>query len=50
LVVATIGKKGGGFIDEVKQRSDVELWELDRFNRDQIPEKVIEWLRACQTR
>jgi nucleoside-triphosphatase len=40
-VVATIAQKGGGFIGEVKQRRDVELWELTRANRDSLPEKVL---------
>ena len=44
IVVATIGKKGGGFMDEVKQRNDVELWELTHDNRDDVPERVMTWL------
>jgi len=44
VVVATVGKKGGGFMDEVKQRSDTELWELTRNNRDAMPERVLAWL------
>jgi nucleoside-triphosphatase len=43
-VVATVGQRGGGFIAEVKRRPDVELWEIDRDNRDEIPARVVAWL------
>jgi nucleoside-triphosphatase len=43
-VVATIAQKGGGFISEVKQRRDSELWKLTRTNRDSLPEKALTWL------
>ena len=43
-LVATISTKGGGFIEKVKQRSDVEVWEVTKENRDELPEKVIAWL------
>ncbi len=36
-VVATIAQHGGGFIAEVRQRKDVEVWELTRGNRDELP-------------
>jgi nucleoside-triphosphatase len=44
-VVATIGKKGAGFIAEVKQRSDCRLWEITFENRDEIPDRVRCWLQ-----
>ncbi len=43
-LVATIGKRGGGFIEEVKARDDIELLEVSRTNRDTTPEVVLEWL------
>jgi len=43
-VVATIGKKGGGFMDEVKQRKDVALWEITHDNRDRMPDRILDWL------
>lgn len=43
-LVATVGKKGGGFIDEVKQRRDVELWEVTHANRDALPAEILNWL------
>lgn len=44
LVVATIGKKGGDFIDEVKARADAEMLEVTLVNRDSLPAEVIDWL------
>jgi nucleoside-triphosphatase len=34
MVIATIARKGGGFIAEIKQRSDIQLFELTQTNRD----------------
>ncbi len=44
-VVATIAKKGGGYIEQIKQRGDIELWELTKENRDRMPEVVVAWLK-----
>jgi len=46
-VVAAIAQKGGGFIAEVKQRTDVELWRVTRANREELPQQVLAWLRGC---
>jgi len=46
LVVATVAQHGGGFISEVKERPDVAIWEVTRSNREVLPERVIEWVRA----
>ena len=43
-MVATVGKSGGGFIDEVKARGDVELLEVTHANRDGLPTTVLDWL------
>jgi nucleoside-triphosphatase len=43
-VVATIGKKGGGFIEAVKARGDVELVEVTRDNRDTLAADILHWL------
>lgn len=48
LVVATIAFRGGGFIAEVKQRTDVEQWEVTLKNREELPERALAWLRAVQ--
>lgn len=45
LVVATIAKRGSGFIAEAKRRPDAELWEVTTANRDDLPDEVVRWLR-----
>jgi nucleoside-triphosphatase len=45
-VVATVARRGGGFIAEVRQRPDVELWTLTRANRDEMAARVLAWLEA----
>jgi len=43
-LVATIARKGKGFIAETQQRADTVLWEVTRANRDHLPQRVMEWL------
>ena len=43
-LVATVALRGGGFIREVKSRHDVEIWEVTRANRDEMPRQIIRWL------
>ncbi|MBI4588934.1 MAG: NTPase [Candidatus Rokubacteria bacterium] len=43
-MVATVAQRGVGFIAEVKGRSDAELWELTRGNRDGMPQQILAWL------
>lgn len=45
-VVATIARKGGGFIAEVKARPDVLSWEIGYANHDSMPARVVAWLSA----
>jgi nucleoside-triphosphatase len=40
-VIATVAKRGEGFISEVKQRADCELWTLTRENRDAMPAEIL---------
>jgi len=40
-VIATVAKRGGGFIAEVKRRKNCELWTLTRANRDTLPFEII---------
>jgi nucleoside-triphosphatase len=40
-VVATVAKRGAGFIAEVKRRDDCEVWTLTRVNRDVLPFEII---------
>jgi nucleoside-triphosphatase len=39
-LLATISKKGNGFIDQIKRRSDIEIVEVTRKNRDELPEEI----------
>jgi nucleoside-triphosphatase len=44
-VIATVAKKGGGFISDVKKRADVERWDVTYENRASLPERALTWLR-----
>lgn len=43
-LVATISKKGSGFIEQTKQRPDALLWEVTYANRNKLPEQILHWL------
>lgn len=43
-VIGTIALKGGGFIQEVKSRSDVVIIQVTEQNRSMLPEKLISLL------
>jgi nucleoside-triphosphatase len=45
-VLATIARRGGGFIADVKRRADGELWEVTVRNRDALPERIVGWVRG----
>ena len=45
-VIATVAKRGTGFIAEVKRREDCELWTLTRTNRDAMLEQMLARLGA----
>ena len=47
-VLATVAQRGGGFIAEVKQREDVLLWEVTLGNRDEMPDRLLAWLRSTR--
>jgi len=44
VLVATVAQRGGGFIAEVKQRPDVEVWTVTRSTRDSLPDLVVDWI------
>lgn len=44
LLVATVAQRGEGFIAEVKQREDCELWTLTRANRDAMAGRILAWV------
>jgi nucleoside-triphosphatase len=39
-LVATVALRGTGFIAQTKQRSDVEIWEVNEANRDELPGRI----------
>ncbi len=43
-VIATVGQTSGGFLAEVRDRSDAELWKLTTENRDRLADRVVEWV------
>jgi nucleoside-triphosphatase len=49
-LVATVAQRGGGFMDEVKRRRDVEVWTVTRGTRDTLPAKIAAWLEGAGTR
>jgi nucleoside-triphosphatase len=45
-VLATIARRGTGFIAEVRRRGDAELLEVTARSRDLLPEEIVAWARA----
>ncbi|SDY84081.1 NTPase [Nitrosomonas sp. Nm33] len=43
-LVATISKKGSGFIEQVKRRPDALMWEVTYDNRNKLPQQILHWL------
>ena len=44
-LLATITKRGNGFIDQLKHRNDVEIIEVTRENRDDLPEELAQKIK-----
>ncbi len=44
-VYERIGLRGGGFVAEVKRSKGCLLWEVTRVNRNELPSRVVAWLR-----
>lgn len=49
-VVATIALRGEGFIERIKSRSDADLWQVTRANRDDLPAQALAWLKEGRAR
>jgi nucleoside-triphosphatase len=45
-VVATVALRGAGLIAQVKTRGDAGCWMVTRANRDELPDRVLAWLRT----
>jgi nucleoside-triphosphatase len=49
-LVATVALRGSGFVAEVKSRDDIELWKVTRETRDQLPDRIVEWVNQAPAR
>lgn len=45
-LIATVAARGPGFIEEVKRRPDVEMFQVTRADRDQLPARLAERVRT----
>ena len=45
-VIATVARRGAGFIEDVRRRPDVDVWPVTRSNREELPEKILSRLRG----
>jgi nucleoside-triphosphatase len=45
-VIATIALKAGGFIDDVKRRPDVFLYEITERSREASAQEIAEWINS----
>ena len=45
-LLATIAKKGKGFVEQIKARSDIELIEITRTNRNDLPDRIAQKIKA----
>jgi nucleoside-triphosphatase len=46
-LLATIAKKGKGFVEQIKGRTDVEMIEVTRNNRDELPEELVRKIKSA---
>ncbi len=44
VVVAIIRADGGGYVRQVKDRTDVEIWELTGENSEQMLDEILAWI------
>lgn len=50
LVIATIPLKSGGFIEKIKKRPDVKLFELKESNRNDLPLEILREVKRFDQR
>jgi len=50
LLVATIHRDPGGFAGRIKRRPGVDLWEITKWNRDEMASRVLLWIQAATGR
>jgi nucleoside-triphosphatase len=46
-LVATVAQRGGGFIEQVKRRRDVEVWTVTHATRDALPDRLVGWIHGA---
>ncbi|HEX2228009.1 MAG TPA: NTPase [Candidatus Binatia bacterium] len=47
-LLATLSKKGDGLIDQIRRRRDVEIIEVTRKNRDELPDELLRKIYAIK--
>lgn len=47
-VIATVMARPHPWVDVLKARSDVTLWQVTVENRDQMPSRVLDWVQLVQ--
>jgi len=45
-IIATVLTAPHGWVDALKARPDVTLWQVTTENRDQMPARVMDWLKS----
>ena len=53
IVLGSIAKRRTDFTDAIKRHPNVRVIEIDRTNREQVPEDILEWIRMtgrCEVR
>jgi nucleoside-triphosphatase len=47
LFVATVAQRGGGLIEAVKRRGDVETWTVTTKTRDILASRIVAWIHGA---
>jgi nucleoside-triphosphatase len=50
MLITTIAFKGGGFIEEIKKRDDVRLFEITQKNRDSLLEEILLYVQKIRNK
>jgi hypothetical protein len=43
-----VAQRGGGFIEHVKRRRDVDVWTVTQATRDTLPNRIVAWIRGVR--
>jgi nucleoside-triphosphatase THEP1 len=47
-LLLTVAEKGGGYIQQVKEKADVILISVTAANRDELPERILQLLGTVE--